>query len=215
MFKRVCLSVFLAILLVVPAFSLGVSQSVMDAVRPITYKGANICTATKINDQKDLWLTAQHCVPPEDFKGEMIKIDGTTVQVVARSPLEKDLAILFVPGGQGKALKFGEAPILGQSVKMWGHPIGVPIPQLFAGTVSSLDLPFPVVDDEGNVVSWEHYTMFNMVVCGGNSGSSILNEAEEIVSVMQIGVGQRPCMSWSGGAPYVDLKAFAGKYFGI
>jgi S1-C subfamily serine protease len=46
----------------------------------------------------------------------------------------------------------------------------------------------------------------------GNSGSSVVNEKLEVVSVVQINWGRafEPVM---GSAPFAELARFAGKYF--
>lgn len=213
MFTSFLTSLALAFALVIPTPTAGISTRIVGAVLPITHLGRNICTATKINSRQDLWLTANHCVPP-DGNPEIVMIGGVRAVPFDRSE-EKDLAVLFVPGLKAQTLKLARyRPVVGDKVKMWGHPIGSLTPQLFQGFISSLILPFENRDEEtGELESTEYHMMFDMAVCGGNSGSVVLNQNEEVISVLQIGVGQRPCMPWSGGSTWSDLVRFAGKYF--
>jgi S1-C subfamily serine protease len=201
---RFFLTALLAFTLSIPAFAFDVSQ-VVKSVLPITHEGSNICTASLINSAKHYWLTANHCVPDPDLivEGVTIQIGGQTANPIARDFVH-DMAILQVPGlSGGKALRLAlRSPNVGQKVYVYGHPLGYPDPQLFRGYIASVD----------SNLGGEHFMTFDMTVCGGNSGSAVLNEQGEVVSVLQVAHG-RPCDGFSGGAVWSDLVKFQG-YFG-
>lgn len=195
-------SLLLAIaLLILPTTAMAgrPSQRVYGAVLPITFNGRNVCTATKINAKRDLWLTAAHCIAKE---GEDMRIGGVPV-LVHDITVALDMAVLFVPGVKAATLKLARhRPEVGSHVRMVGHPNGYGDVQFFQGYVSSLN----------TVLDGEPFMMFGMLACGGNSGSAVLNSRNEVVSVLQIGHG-RPCDVFSGGSRWTDLVRFAGKYF--
>ncbi len=187
-------------------------DKVSKAVLPITFDGRNGCTATNINSKMGYWLTAAHCIPKVDevniSTGEkvVVAIGGKPVTIVKHDEV-LDLAIVQVKGLRARSLRLSiYAPVLGQKVYVYGHPVGYSAPQFFQGYISSLLLP----------ISWDgidyRYMMFDMTVCGGNSGSAVLNNRDEIISVVQIGHG-RPCDGFSGGAPWLDLVLFSASYF--
>jgi S1-C subfamily serine protease len=200
---RFLLSAVLALSLSVPSFAFDVSR-VVKSVLPITYDGRNICTASLINSVKGYWLTANHCVPPPDLldAGLEIQIGGQKASPVMRD-YPNDLAILQVNGLKGRALRLAlRAPRVGQKIYVYGHPNGYSDPQLFQGYISSTKT---TLDDQS-------YMMFDMTVCGGNSGSAALNEYGEVVSVVQINHA-KPCDGFSGGSVWTDLTKFQS-YFG-
>ncbi len=204
MFKKF-LSAALIATLAFPSLAMNFDK-VSKAVLPITFNGSNGCTATSINSREGYWLTAAHCIPVNPGDKTVVAIGGKPVTVVAHDEV-LDLAVVKVEGLRAKSLRLSiYPPVLGQKVYVYGHPVGYEAAQFFQGYVSSLLLP----------ILWEgveyRYMMFDMTVCGGNSGSAVLNNRDEIVSVVQIGHG-RPCDGFSGGAPYLDLVLFAGKYF--
>ena len=151
---------------------------------------AVICTTTSINQQQGYWLTAAHCIDEEVF------IEGERVNVIYKDQV-LDLAVLR--GKRAPALKLAKESLKqGDRVWMLGHPLGHEAPQLFRGYVSH-------PDSIG-------YMWFDMGVCGGNSGSSVVNTNNEIVSVMQVGYG-RPCTVLAGGSPWRNLNKWVKRYF--
>ena len=170
------------------------------SVRPLQLDGQTICTATSINQPLDLWITADHCV----HVGEgTLTIDGMKTEELF-SDGQTDLAILQAAGTDVKALKIAKVgPRTGDPVKMYGYPVGYD-GDYFIGEVSS-----PV----GFISGWPVAVMrFNMTACGGNSGSVVLNNRDEVISVLQFGHG-RPCSTFSGGATFEALTKLVGEFF--
>jgi len=208
------LSALLALTLLFPAVCSPSYSRLLASVRPLELEVFSelepdvsltriICTTTSINSRMGLWLTANHCTG----HGPTFITGAAVVVLVADK--QNDLAILHTPSLQGiPALKLAvEPPSIGMPVQMLGHPMGFTEPQYFAGFVSHLDTHvFASGQDYG------HKMMFQMVVCGGNSGSAVVNARDEIISVMQIGPGN-PCAPLSGGATWEAMQALA-KYFG-
>lgn len=205
---RLVVSLLVLSTLALPSFSS--TDKLLASVRPLMaqvfselepeaeIKGV-VCTTTSINTRLGLWLTAAHCL-----QASPLFIEDHPTMVVYKS-VQDDLAVLHTPDLQGvPALRMAvEPPTLGMPVHMMGFPLGFVDVQYFNGTVSSLDTAVP---------DYGHYIMFDMAVCGGNSGSAVVNSRDEVVSVMQIGPG-RPCAPISGGATWPQMQAVA-KYFG-
>jgi S1-C subfamily serine protease len=157
----------------------------------------NICTATSINSDKNYWLTASHCVNDVERY-----ISGNRATVVFNDPVA-DLAVLYTYGYSRPSLKMRlSRPAVEQSVMMVGYPVGLPQVQVFHGRVSSLR----------TVLGEGAFMMFDMSACGGNSGSAIVDENDQVVSVLQIGFGEQ-CSPFSGGTPWETLARLVYTYF--
>ena len=212
---RVITTLLLAIALLVTPASIDARPSVLAAVKPITLNGRNGCTATSINQQLHLWLTAAHCVI--DFEtGEShgeLAIMGDVFSVVELD-VDHDIAIVKTPNVSAPALKLakeGPRVCLGVDdkmckVQMTGHPFGMPYALTVQGTVAYLGFKFPDYD--------QLFTVFNMVAAPGNSGSAVLNYRLEIVAVLQIVVipNGRGWTTMSGGSEFEDLARYR-RYF--
>lgn len=201
--RRILYTLTLLAVLCSPSFAdwTRVAESVrpLQAVNSKTGELSNICTATSINKAKGYWLTAAHCVQQPTF----IQTEETVTEA---SDTTLDIAVLSTPLLRVKALKLQKnAPKVGQRILMVGHPLGLAA-LLFQGTIASLSTSLP----DSNAP----FALFDMTACGGNSGSSVVSSKDEIVSILQIGLGGRPCMSLSGGAPWAVLVKFIEKYVG-
>lgn len=210
--RRLLIAFLLALPILAPANC--ESATPYDSIRPLAVvtqpvpsdpnivKQDFICTVTSVNERHGFWLTAEHCI-----HHGLNFVDGHQAVIIYDNPL-LDLAVLHTYDYSLPAVKFAvEEPVVGQHVKMIGHPVGLPDVQFFQGYVSSLNTNVEVDENE-----FARYMMFDMSVCGGNSGSVVLNDRDEVVSVMQIGFG-RPCSVFSGGATWAQLQAVA-RYFG-
>jgi S1-C subfamily serine protease len=102
------------------------------------------------------------------------------------------------------------APRLLDKVTMAGHPFGWDAPTVMVGTVAAVRLRFTT--DPSEFPFTKHYMILQVSGAPGNSGSSVVNEKLEVVSVIQISWGRsfEPIM---GSAPFAELARFAGKYF--
>jgi len=197
--KRFLTALVLCLILAAPSFA-GWTR-VAESVQPLQAMSdagelRNICTTTSINRANGYWLTAAHCVNAPTF------IQGEETVVVARDT-ELDIAVLHTPTVRVKALRLQRTqPKRGQRILMVGHPLGLST-QLFQGHISALSTNLPG--------SAKPYMMFDMTACGGNSGSSVVNSQDEIVSILQVGFGQG-CSALTGGAPWAVLVKFIGQY---
>ena len=216
---RYVLSLCLAIVL----FSLGPANStaksriprVFESVKslyiidPMTGDSHNRCTAWSIDETRGLWMTAGHCVMTVvDIEGDQTpQPDFATTFYIANQPariavidLTHDLALLV--GVHAPALRISTRDVkYGDEVSMPGHPLGETVPVLFRGHVAVIE----TIEARG------HWMGFGLTVCGGNSGSPILDKHGAVISVLQVGVG-RPCGSYAGGVPQGTLRGFVARF---
>lgn len=187
----------------------GAEGATYDAsVRPLWKAQEQICTANSINQKIGLWLTAFHCVRGggefaiEDRSNPDQPLHQATIVVTDE---RRDLAVLLTMGLRVPAIRLAvQAPVVGEEVFMVGYPGGLRQPQFVKGYVSHPDTEVPEIG---------HYQMFGMPVCGGHSGSAIVNAAGELVSIAQIGPGT-PCAPFTGGVVFDALVKFASRFFG-
>ena len=197
--RRILTTIALLLLLTLPTFA-GFSR-VTQSVRPLQADAGdgtlrNMCTTTSISEKRGYWLTAAHCIEQPTY------IQGEQTETV-KSDRQLDIAVLHTPKLRVRSLKLqGTAPKVGQRVRMVGHPLGLST-QFFQGYIASLATSIDGARDP--------FMLFDMAACGGNSGSSVVNTRDEIVSVLQIGFG-RPCSTPSGGSPWAVLAKFVGQY---
>lgn len=205
--KHLAALVVAAVLVVYPLVGLAAAppNKVFEAVYPVqeVIDGEldTLCTSTLIDKERKLVLTAAHCI-----RGEALAIGGTPGFVIDfNEPL--DMAVIFVPAlglqpdlshKKLKDLALGKAPKVGDQVFMVGYPSGVPFQMLSQGWISALN-------------AFEEFTAYQLFRYGGYSGSAVVNEKGDVVSVHQVTL-------WDpvgGGARYEDLVAFAGPYFRV
>jgi S1-C subfamily serine protease len=204
---RVTLTVLFAILLTAStptASSLADFTALMESVRAIQRPVddddgytvlQNVCTATSINAEKHYWLTAAHCVEQETLVSNHIAIS------VFKDD-DADVAVLHTPHYSRPALKLRPtAPTVSLSVTVASYPAGLSVIQLFSGRVSSLRTPIQGSD----------YMMFDLTVCQGSSGSAVVDENNQIISVVQVAFGFG-CSQFSGGVPWENLVRLVSGY---
>ena len=199
-----CLAVFLFATPAIPAKDFS---HLLNAVRPLQTSpdGGVFCTATQINKTKKFWLTAAHCVAGERalFIGDAPAYVTETTAIEG----EGDMAILFSPTSTAPDdLKLSRRVLRqGERIRIMGFPAGVG-PIVTQGFVGNPLVYFPYYD--------EWLASFDVSVCGGNSGSAVVNSRDEVVSVLtRYHYPVPPCMALAGGTPLSKLIAFAGKYF--
>lgn len=188
----------------------------LSSISVLQKQGDNTCSVTSINQEKQYFLVAAHCVIPEwpvhnaPYGPDVLAIDGKAAYVFDVD-VDRDMAVMFVPGTSRPALKLAKQPVKYlDEVYMAGHPFGWANPTVFRGWVSSPSLIFAGADD---FPFNKAYMILQLSGAPGNSGSSVVNRKLEVVSLVQISWGRsfEPVM---GSAPYADLVEFAGKYFG-
>jgi S1-C subfamily serine protease len=160
----------------------------------------NHCTAFSINKAKHFWLTAGHCVTQkQDFE-----IDGQPATVVY-ADFNVDLAVLYTPSlPEVPAFRLQTtAPYYEEHIRVAGHPLGWRYPVIVDGKVITPSVP----------VFERTYMLSSVQVAPGNSGSPFFNDRNEVLGVVQIGIGCNPYCSVSGGSPWSIMVAFAEPYW--
>lgn len=176
------------------------------AIRPVQYLGEggqslrNGCTASSINRDEHLWITAFHCVA----EGEMF-IQASPAFLV-EGDKTTDIAVISVPnytaGGQIPLATVG--PKWLEHIIIAGHPFGYEDIFVTQGWVAN---PKAFVDGIEGVA----FMVFNVAAAPGNSGSPVLNLKGEMVSILQIG-WSRDFSPVSAGAPFANLEWYK-RYF--
>lgn len=139
---------------------------------------SNVCTVTGINEKEHYWLTAYHCISDAapDVKHY---VKGEAVGYVMKDPTN-DLAVLSTPVSTVPAVKIATvAPSLGDRVTVIGHPLGQVYPIVTVGQIAGLKAVFPSVEGA--------FTFLQVPGAPASSGSAVLNERNEIISVVQRG----------------------------
>jgi hypothetical protein len=182
------------------------------SIRPLWHLGRQVCTASSINERMGLWLTANHCVNqglPQVEDRSVPELPFHQTSLVWFSEPD-DLAVLFTASLRVTALRLGHEPVaVGGLVQSYGFPLALKNIQYVRGYVSSRDTH--ITSDEGTV-EYGTKDMFGMNVCAGASGSAILNEHDEIVSVVQIGT-DTPCGGITGGARFSKIRYYLERFF--
>lgn len=170
------------------------------SVIPIqTALGSNFCTAFSISKVQRLYATAAHCVNPDEPDPRPY-LDTLPLTVVYRDPTS-DIAVVRGPIGR-KPLRLATVVAgPGDRVYMRGYPFGWEL----ATTVSGM-LAYPIVKTRAG----RYYAVFDMTAAGGNSGSPVLNERGEVISILQVGFNDS---RFTGGPPQVILVAALRQYW--
>lgn len=216
--RRILITFTLLAALVAPLAAAVNPYTYLRSVSVLQTAGRNMCSVTAIS--KEYYLTAAHCVVATFPTAEAPAVDATPSEnltvdglpaIVADVNVLQDLAVLRVVGSRRPALKLAEkAPRYLDRITMAGHPFGWDAPTVMVGTVAAPYLQF--TKDPAEFPFTKHYMILQVSGAPGNSGSSVVNEKREVVSVVQISWG-RSFESVMGAAPYAELARFAGKYF--
>lgn len=190
-------------------FPLSATLTMTDLETGITAtRTQNICTVFSINQKQHLYLTAGHCVLLGDGRTVRVVpyfVNGGAARVFQVAP-QIDLAILQGDNG-APALKLRpEAFTWNDAVTVIGNPLGLSAYLVTHGYVAN-----PSTDDKALELTVPH-ALFDLLVCGGNSGSPVLDASGKVASVVQVawfGFGES-CGVLSGGVTYVNMVAFAG-----
>ena len=204
--KQIIAICVLGLLLVVPSISISAGHPLLESVRPLSmvvvkedtgeaFMG-NICTVSSINEKRQLWLTAAHCIEGDEPK----YILGEPIEIIMRD-VQNDIAVVKTPLAKLPALKLAQrGPKVEDRVKVSGYPLGYAYPFITTGWVAN---PFVVLDPR-----FAPFMIIQVTGAPGNSGSPIVNADNEIISVLQIGWGRlfSPMM---GGATFQKLVQYA------
>jgi S1-C subfamily serine protease len=156
------------------------------------------CSGFVVNEAEDFVLTAKHC--GEDDPSKPVVVDKIPGKVVA-TDVQKDLLIVHVPGIDKPALKFATtATVYGQAVASFGYGGGYERPMLRITTVSQ---PDALVPDAGP----GEWVQFGAGFIGGQSGGPIVNEAGEVIAIVQMST---PTMGIGRSAE--EIRKQVGKY---
>jgi len=166
---------------------------------------AGYCTAFSINDAKDYFLTAAHCVDGVDY----IAVSTWNAYVIYVNP-DADLAVLVVPdSGDVPALHLATEVAQGQELFNYGYGQGFSEPMFRAGYCSIVDIaPFEKPMPQLHVGSDEHFTVTDFAIVPGQSGGPIVNADGNIVTINQLGDG-----TIGLGRVLSELYKYVGKYW--
>ena len=219
--RRILATVALLALFVTPALAALNPYTYLKSVAVLQTEGRNMCSVTAINAEKDYFLTAAHCVvahfptaesPEVDEQANTnMTVDGLPATILDVNVLQ-DLAVLYVPGSKRPALKIAHRDVRYlDAITMAGHPFGWDAATVMRGTVAAPSLQF--TNNPNDYPFTKLYMILQVSGAPGNSGSSVVNDKMEVVSVVQISWG-RSFESVMGTAPYFELVRFASRYFG-
>lgn len=165
----------------------------LNPIQPIMYQGEAICTAFSINQQKHLWMTADHCIV------DVMEIGGGYGSEYWHDPT-LDLAVIYTPDVSAPPLRVQRsAPRVGDQIKMVGFPLKFTVPFSVMGRIAVLSVD--ITDSDGDTFN---RTVYDMTSCRGNSGSPVMNLDHELIGVVTTGLGS-PCASMSAGVPWVTV----------
>lgn len=158
--------------------------------------GEATCTGFVINDDmkgdRDYILTAAHCA------GAELYADSAIARIIYKN-VKADLMILDVADTGRPAIPIAkENPHIGQDVASWGYGYALERPMFRTAHVSDDEAALPEL--EGGP-----FVMIDAAFVPGQSGGPVVNEAGEVVSIVQqasdrvgIGVGAQTLRSKIG-----------------
>lgn len=159
--------------------------------------GGAFCTTFAINEKRHLWMTAAHCLQDE----MAVYVSGDEVHVAAVDHVQ-DIAVLMTPTVTAKGFHLQDAPPqYGQPIHIiaYGLAMGSGDQMLVQGTIASpeahlFDRPAP-------------FAVLDITACKGMSGGPVLNVEGELVSLVQLSIGEA-CGRPSAGATLATLKLY-------
>lgn len=159
-----------------------------------------ICTGFSIDEQRSLFLTAQHC------KTNVMRVDWQIATLVYED-IALDLMVLQSPGVKRPALRPRTGAVqAGLSIGMFGYAYGFESPVLRVGIVSNPEMLVPSVPAERN----KTFMVVMPAPIGGMSGGPIVDGEGAVVGIVQMG------NYWDGLSKPVQmvLKATSGFWEG-
>jgi S1-C subfamily serine protease len=135
------------------------------------------CSGFVINEADDYVLTARHCGP--DDVAKPVVVDLLPGRIVA-TDVHKDLLVVHVPGIDKPALRLATSdPRYGDVVASFGFGGGYERPMLRIARIAN---PKAIVPDAGP----GEWVMVDSGFVGGQSGGAVVNEAGEVVLMVQM-----------------------------
>jgi S1-C subfamily serine protease len=173
-FSAVCVMVFQAPMFSQANWHLLVERSLSKSVVQLS----DNCSGFIINEHEDYVLTAKHCA--DDDITKPVVVDLHPGKIIA-SDVHKDLLVLHVPGIDKPALRLAtEDARFGQVVASFGYGGGYERPMLRKASIAQ---PKALVPDAGP----GEWVMVDGAFVGGQSGGVVVNEAGEVVLMVQMG----------------------------
>jgi S1-C subfamily serine protease len=142
-----------------------------------------VCTASSIDEQRGMFLTANHCV-----NSKQVRVNWQIAWVV-KADVKLDLAVLQSPGVRLPALKPYTGIILaGMDIASFGHAYGWELPLFRGGHVSH---PYMLVPEVTAAYPYldGRFLVMDYALIGGMSGGPVVNPDGLLVSINQMGNG--------------------------
>lgn len=174
----------------------SIAEKVLPSVVQLTNGDRPTCSGTVIDKDRKHVLTDAHC-----FTDPMYA-DSLPVVIEFRDP-NTDLMVLRVPNLDRAAILLAkDDPVVGQEVASYGHAYGWAKPVLRRTMISVADFNVPDTKCGSCFVT-------DAAFIGGQSGSPVVNEAGEMVMIVQmtsdrVGIGV--------GAKTIEKRV--GRFFG-
>jgi hypothetical protein len=134
------------------------------------HAGGTVCSATAV--APDAIETAQHCL-----KRPLVSINGVPASVVRSELVAEDRLRVVVSGVRFKHWARLARPVVGERVRWWGQPRGLPFVYR-RGYIA-------VVADDGLLIAG--------TICPGDSGSGLFNNAGDLVGVISAMTSESAC----------------------
>ena len=179
------------------------------SIAPFFWNDHNVCTAWSLKDT-GRWVTAVHCLgmlkdeeaePGEEDEEEaatpppVYKVQDQIATVLILF-IEDDLAVLTTQEGAPAVRLARRAPAMGDPVHMIGYPLGLAQPMYTMGIIAN---PQVVATSRWVAGLWA-----GIPVCQGESGSPLLNAADEVLTVFQR-LPTAPCAAFAVGIPWETM----------
>jgi hypothetical protein len=173
----------------------------------LTAIGTEDCTAFSINQKERYYLTAAHCVDESDPFNPILYLFHSRIR---QFNIDRTLDLCVFKAAFGMpAFSFADTPPnSGDRVFVEGFFDESPFPTIFEGMYHS-----DGIVREPSVKQFVLRAIFEMQVNSGQSGSPILNQNGEVVSVAQLTIRVPSVkIEYSGGATFAEMKAFVQPY---
>jgi Trypsin-like peptidase domain len=197
---RILVSLLLATLL---TFSSCAAAAIPGVLHISDAVGNGFCTAFSVNDKQRLYVTAAHCVDESDTDLPAPHLFGHKVTVKKFDKM-LDLAIIQAVLGQTQLPVAKLPPNPGEYTSIYGYVRDHEFPTIYEGTFKQYALYF-----NRDLHHLMLIALFDMKIAEGQSGSPVMNQAGEVVSVAQLWFYNEHL---GGGPPWVVFYEFVKDY---